>query len=329
MASGRIPRAPGDCYPCAVAYLGIDLGATYARAGVVDVGGTILASVKLELHDRSPEGVVESVGLAAWEVLAASSEPVLGCGVGVAAQLEGDSGFVAVAPNLQWRDVPFGEMLARKLGRPARVVNDLAAAAWGELHVGAGRGARDLFVVFVGSGVGGAIIAGGRLIRGATGVAGEFGHTKVVPEGRLCGCGERGCLEAYVGGHNLIAQMQEAIEAGRPTTLLERAGGDPSALTPVDLEQAALEGDEVAKEIYDRATGFLALYVANTVTVLNPGILVVGGGVLMRCPGMRQAIAIGVQRYANRVSRRAVKIAQAALGDDSGIIGAALLAAES
>ena len=328
MCPRPIPRTAGRCYSSGVAYLGIDLGGTYARAAVVDAGGTILASSKIALEDRRPQGVVASVSLAAGEAQAAISEPVLGCGVGIAAQLEGDTGFVAVAPNLQWRNVPFGEMLERKLGHTVRVVNDLAAAAWGELQVGAGRGARDLFVTFVGSGVGGAIIAGSRLVRGASGVAGEFGHTKVVPEGRLCGCGERGCLEAYVGGHNLIAQMQEAIESGRPTVLRQRGGSDLSALTPVLLEEAALQGDEVAKEIYDPATGYLALSVANQVTVLNPALVIIGGGVLMRCPGMRQSIVAAVERYSNRVSRKVVRVAQAELGDDSGIIGAALLAAE-
>jgi glucokinase len=311
-----------------VAYLGIDLGGTYARAAVVEEGGAILGSAKIALEDRSPEGVVGSIAAAVKDALESSPEPVLGIGVGVAAQLEGDTGVVAVSPNLQWRDVPFGELLERKLGRPVRVVNDLAAAAWGELRAGAGRGTRDLFVLFVGSGVGGAIIGGGKLLRGASGVAGEFGHIKVVPDGRLCGCGERGCLEAYVGGHNLIAQMQEAIDAGHETTLSERAGGDPALLTPVELEEEALAGDEVAKEIYDRATAHLGLATANVVTLLNPGVLVIGGGVLMRCPGMRKALADSVERHANWVTRRVVKVAQAALGDESGIIGAALLVAE-
>ncbi|HYX93262.1 MAG TPA: ROK family protein [Myxococcaceae bacterium] len=312
-----------------MAYLGIDLGGTYARAAVVDPAGSILAAAKIALQDRTPAGVVDAIAVAAQEALAAARRAVLGVGVGVAAQLEGDTGVVAVSPNLQWRDVPFGELLSRKLGRPVRVVNDLAAAAWGELNVGAGRGTRDLFVVFVGSGVGSAIVAGGRLVRGANGVAGEFGHVKVIPDGRLCGCGERGCLEAYVGGHNLIAQMQEAIDAGRPTTLLARAKGNLALLTPVVLEDAALAGDEVAQEIYDRATSHLGLGIANMVTVLNPAMLVIGGGVLMHCPGMRKAIADSVQRHASWVSRRAVKVTQAALGDESGLIGAALLAAEA
>jgi glucokinase len=249
--------------------------------------------------------------------------------VGVAGQLLEKTGRIAVAPNLKWRDVPFGEMLSEKLGHPVRVVNDLSAAAWGELRAGAGKGTANLFVVFVGSGVGSAIIADTRLVTGETGVAGEFGHIKVAPEtGRFCGCGERGCLEAYAGGHNLIIQMREVLDSDRDTKMREMTGGDESKLTPVVLEEAAFAGDPAAKEIFDRAMSYLTLAIANQVSVLNPGKLILGGGVLGRCAGMRKQIAQGVEKYSTRTSRNAVKVVDAALGDDSGLIGAALLAAE-
>lgn len=312
-----------------MAYLGIDLGGTYARAAVVRDDGRIIASAKMALTDRTPDGVVAAIALAADEALSASNEPVKGCGVGVAGMLEGDTGVVAVAPNLGWRNVPFGALLAKKLGRPVRVVNDLSAAAWGELRAGAGRGKGDLFVVFVGSGVGSAIICGGRLVRGVTGSAGEFGHVKVVPNGRPCGCGQNGCLEAYVGGHNLIAQMQEALASNEPTLLRDRVASGEAALTPVLLEEAALAGDAVARAIYDPAVAHLGLAIANQVTVLNPAALIIGGGVLTRCPNMRDAIRAAVAAYTSVVARRDVVVEQAALGDDCGIIGAALLAEEA
>lgn len=310
-----------------MAFLGIDLGGTYGRAAVVDGDGRILASAKHALSDRSVAGVVETLGLAAEEVL--SEHPhVQTCGVGVAGMLVGDTGVVAVAPNLGWRDVPFGTLFSARIGRPVKVVNDLSAAAWGEFRAGAGRAHDDILVVFVGSGVGSAIISGGRLLKGAGGAAGEFGHLKVVPEnGRLCGCGETGCLEAYMGGHHLIAQMRDTIDSGRPTVLRELAEREGSIFSPVMLEEAALAGDPEAKLIYDRAVGALALAIANQVTVLNPGALVIGGGVLSRCSHMRQVVAQGVARWSSRVSQRVLEIADAALGDDSGLIGAALLGA--
>lgn len=306
--------------------LGIDLGGTYARAAVVDPGGRIIASAKTALTERAPEAVVEAIASAATGAIAsAGGAQVHGCGVGVAGQL-GENGRVLVAPNLGWRDVPFGALLAARLGRPVRLVNDLAAAAWGELHAGAGRGVKDLFVVYIGSGVGSCVVAAGRMVRGATGVAGEFGHIKVVPNGRLCGCGERGCLEAYASGHNLILQMQEAIAGTTPTLLSTLSGNDPAKLNPAVLEEAVAKGDAVAKEIYERGVGFLALAIANQLTVLNPARLILGGGVLNHTRGILPRIREGVERYTNFNARSAVQVVTAELGDDSGLIGAGLLA---
>nr|BDT37657.1 ROK family protein [Myxococcus sp. MH1] len=307
--------------------LGIDLGGTFARAAVVDDAGKMLASTKVALAERSPSGVVETIAQAASEAVRSAGVPVDACGVGAAAQIHKDSGVLSVAPNLGWRNVPLGKMLTDRLKQPVKVVNDLSAAAWGELHAGAGRGAQDLLVVFVGSGVGSAIIAGGRLLEGAGGVAAELGHIKVVPDGRRCGCGEQGCLEAYTGGHNLIAQSKELLAAGRAPLLAKLVENDASRLTPVSLEEAAEAGDEAAREVYERASRFLALAVANQVTVLNPARLILGGGVLNHCPGMRRRVLDGVRAWASQTSREGLLIADAELGDDSGLIGAALLAA--
>ncbi len=250
---------------------------------------------KLPLQERSPTAVVEVIAQAAAAALSAAKVDVRGCGVGAAGQIHRDSGVLAVAPNLGWRNVPLGALLTARLGRPVRVVNDLAAAAWGELNAGAGRGAQDVYVVFVGSGVGSAIIANGQLVRGAGGVAGELGHTKVIPGGRRCGCGELGCLEAYAGGHNLIAQARELMAAGRSPVLTGLTGGEPARLTPVTLEKAAEAGDAAAKEIHERAGQMLGMAVANMVTVLNPARLILGGGVLMNCAGLRHHVEEGVR----------------------------------
>ncbi|WP_223638494.1 ROK family protein [Corallococcus sp. EGB] len=305
--------------------LGIDLGGTFARAAVVDGKGVILASAKVAVQDRKPQGVVETIALAAEEAVTKSGVKVEGCGVGAAGQIHKDTGVISVAPNLGWRDVPLAQMLTKRLGFDVKVVNDLSAAAWGELHAGAGRGAQDILVVFVGSGVGSAIIADGRLVNGGGGVAGELGHIKVVPGGRLCGCGEHGCLEAYAGGHNLIAQTKELMASGGSLVLEKLTHDDADSITPVTLETAAEAGDVKAREIHDRAARFLALAVANYVTVLNPSRLVLGGGVLMHCPGIKRQVLDGVQQWSSRVSREGLLIADAELGDDSGIIGAALL----
>jgi glucokinase len=306
--------------------LGIDLGGTNARAAVVDEHGQILGSAKLALAERTPAAVVEVIAMAAAEALSEARVDVRGVGVGAAGQIHRDSGVLAVAPNLGWRNVPLGSLLTERLGRPVRIVNDLAAAAWGELNVGAGRGAQDVYVVFVGSGVGSCVIANSQLIRGAGGVAGELGHTKVIPGGRLCGCGERGCLEAYSGGRNLITLAREAMAAGRSPELVKLTGGEPERITPVTLEQAAEAGDAAAREIHERAGQMLGMAVANMVTVLNPARLILGGGVLLNCAGLRRYIEEGVRALATTASREHLSINMAELGDDSGLIGAALLA---
>ncbi|RKG88543.1 ROK family protein [Corallococcus terminator] len=308
--------------------LGIDLGGTSVRAAVVDAKGKLLSSAKVAVTDRKPPGVVETIAQAADEALKRAGVKVDGCGVGAAGQIHKDSGVISVAPNLGWRNVPLADLLQKRLGYGVKVVNDLSAAAWGELHAGAGRGSQDMLVVFVGSGVGSAIIADGRLVQGGGGVAGELGHIKVVPGGRLCGCGEHGCLEAYVGGHNLIAQTKELLASGR-SRILESlvADSDPDSITPVTLEKAADAGDAEAKELHERASRFLAIAVANQVTMLNPSRLLLGGGVLTYCPGIRQRVLDGVQMWSSQTSREGLLVADAELGDDSGIIGAALLVA--
>lgn len=288
--------------------LGVDIGGTNARAALVERStGRLLSTVKEPLTDRTPASVVAVVRSLVEKV--GAGHTVEKVGVGVAGMLRGD--VVVNAPNLHWRDVDFGGPLARALGRPVRLVNDLSAAAWGEFRGGAARGVEDSFTVFVGTGVGSAIISGGRLLQGATGVAAEFGHVKLVPEGgRLCGCGEYGCLEAYMGGAKLTEWMAESGVTG----------------TPSDLERQAQEGVTTAKGIYDFAVGHLALSIANQVTVLNPAVVVLGGGVLSRCPGMVRRITDVVMSRASAASRSSLQVRMAELGDDSGLVGAALLA---
>ena len=254
--------------------LGVDLGGTNARAAVVERdGGRVVASAKQTWTDRSLEAVV--AGTAELVNKLASAHPLATgpVGVGFAGMLRG--GVVVNAPNLGWRDVDFGTPLSAALGRPVKLVNDLSAAAWGEFCAGAAKGATDSLTVFVGTGVGSAIISNGALVKGSSQVAGEFGHTKVVAEGgRRCGCGQDGCLEAYVGGAKLAEWMKEELLSGGA----------------VDLEALAAGGDVNAKRLYDFAAGNLALAIANQVTVLNPAVLVLGGGMLSRCPGIVERI---------------------------------------
>jgi glucokinase len=313
--------------------LGVDLGGTNARAAVVDVDtGEIVAAHKEPLRDRAPAKVVETISHALAQAAGAASLDVHGArsiGVGVAGQCLGATGVVLNAPNLGWRDVAFGPIVAQALGVPVRIVNDLSAAAWGERQLGAAKGVDEAALVFVGSGVGSGLILGGRLHDGARGVAGELGHTKVRPmrggPPRLCGCGQRGCLEAYAGGNNLAERVREELAAGAASCIPELVQGDLEQVTASVVDLAAASGDVYARELWDEVGDLLGTAIANLITMLNPARVILGGGVILGCPELEKLVRLS---YAERVSRSAmegVELVPAALGEDAGVVGAALL----
>lgn len=308
--------------------LGCDLGGTNVRVAVVDAAGHVLASEKRKLVDRTPVAVADQLAAAAGDVLrdqGIDMAQIAGVGVGVAGQCLGSTGVVLVGPNLGWRDVPFGQLVEERLRRRVRIVNDLSAAAWGEAQVGGGHGARDVILVFVGSGVGSGLILDGRLYEGAGGIAGEFGHTKVVQDGRLCGCGEHGCLEAYAGGHNITRRIREMEAGGTAQAILRAAGGDPTRIGGSALEIAAEEGDPEAVTLRSEIAQMLGMQIANVVTLLNPSRLILGGGVLSGMPGLKSETIGWIRKFAGRAHVAQLTILDAALGDDAGVIGAGLL----
>jgi glucokinase len=308
--------------------LGVDLGGTNVRAALVREDGHLLAIVK-HPHpgdDRRPEQVADSVRTACEAALAqARVEPrsVAAVGVGVAGQIHSGTGVVAVGPNLGWRQVPLKALLEKRLAWPIHLLNDLSAAAWGEHCAGAGSGALHMAAVFVGSGIGSGLVLGGDLYEGSDGVAGELGHIKVVPGGRLCGCGEHGCLEAYCGGHNLATRIAEGLAAGRSSTLSAEGPGPVSAGA---MEREALAGDPFARELWEECARMLAWAIGNLATLLNPSRVILGGGVLFACPALRRRIAHDVVEIAGVSARPALRVVDSALGDDAGVVGSALRA---
>jgi glucokinase len=314
--------------------IGVDLGGTNARAAVVDVdSGEIVAAHKEPLRERDPVRVVEVVRHALAEAASAASVPVSvagSVGVGVAGQCLGATGVVLNAPNLGWRDVPFGELLKGAVGVPVRIANDLSVAAWGEKCFGAAKGIEDVVLVFVGSGVGSGLILGGRLHEGAQGVAGEFGHIKVRPsrpgtQPRRCGCGQSGCLEAYTSGMNVAARVREELAAGAETSIRALVGGDPARVTASHVDDAYRAGDAYARALWEEVGDLLGTATANLVTLLNPARLILGGGVLLGSPALAGLVR---ERFDQAVSRSATKgltIERAWLGDDAGVVGAAVL----
>jgi glucokinase len=247
-------------------------------------------------------------------------------GIATAGQIHSGTGVVVQAPNLGWREVPLQATVARATGLPVVVENDVRAAAWGEFVHGAGRGARSLLAVFVGTGVGSGAVIDATLWRGAGNAAGEVGHTQVVVDGLPCPCGQRGCMEQYGSGRGLQRRF-----AGSPdheaSVLHARCGGDATRLTAAMVEQAARDGDHLAVDMWRDVERYLTLGIANYVTVMNPAILVLGGGVVETVPGLFATIAEGVMRLTTVLARESLRVERTQLGDWSGVVGAAALAA--
>lgn len=309
--------------------VGMDLGGTNARAAVVDARGVVVSAHRQPLSDTKPASAAEALAVCVREAMQRGGfDPAqsLGYGVGVAGQIEASTRRILVAPNLGWRDLDFASLLEDRLQAPVRLANDLSVAALGEARAGSARGFHNAVLVFVGSGVGAGLVLDGRLYEGARGVAGELGHIKVQPGGRRCGCGEVGCLEAYAGGHNLGQRAAEAIAQGRPTRLEVPEGLTPSAQM---LALAAAQGDALSRELLEEAAQLVGVAAANVVTLLNPDVLVLGGGVLAGSPLVREGVEQAVRANASRASVARLAVVDAVLGDDAGIIGAAFLARET
>jgi glucokinase len=315
--------------------LGVDLGGTNARAALVDRdSGEIVAAHKEPHHDRGPAAVVAVVVRAMEEAARAGGREPRSfdrVGVGLAGQCLGRTGLVLNAPNLGWRDVPFGEMLERASGVKVRIVNDLSAAAWGEKRFGAAKGVDDVVLVFVGSGVGSALILGGRLHEGYRGVAGELGHVKVRPmrpgtSPRRCGCGEVGCLEAYTSGMNIAARVREELAAGAASSVRELVQGDLGRVNATVLDTAHAQGDAYARALWLEVADLLGTAIASVVTLLNPARVILGGGVVLGCPELQRLVREVFAAKASRSAAVGLTLERAFLGDDAGVIGAALLA---
>jgi glucokinase len=229
---------------------------------------------------------------------------------------------VVNAPNFGWREVDFRALLRARVGERTELYNDLNAIAFGEATYGAARGVDDVLFVFIGTGVGAGIVVGGGLYSGATHLAGEIGHIKVVPNGRLCGCGQRGCLEAYTSGRNVQLRAQEELSAGKTSLAVELAGGIGQVHAGF-LDEAARRGDAYADQLWTEVAGFLGIALGNAVTTLNPARLVLGGGMWQGAPELQRRTLEVFHAHINQPSLEGFAIVESALGDQAGVLGAA------
>ena len=326
-------------------YLGVDLGGVNVRAAVVDAAGHVLGQEKHRLLSKEPPQVAEAVLRAAKTACGAAGLPfseMKAMGLGVAGMIDREQGLVRSAPALGWHDVPFVKLLQARTPRTRLwISSELSVSAWGERAAGAGRGVNDLIVVLVGANIGAGIVMGGKLQEGASGAAGELGHTVAVPNGRHCSCGMKGCLEAYAGGQNLAGRARDdlrvAMAAARAAgqhspdvgrRLLDIAG-EPDKVTVTAMEKAAHEGDELSRRLLEEAGQLLGIALANLVTIFNPARLLLGGGVLLSSPRLTRVTIAAVDAHATKSSRAPLKISAPELGEQAGVVGAALLAREA
>lgn len=302
---------------------GIDIGGTKIGGAVVAADGTVLAEDRVTSPATEPEAI--ETACAALVARFAADHPVAAVGVGAAGYVDELRRTVRFAPNIAWRHEPLGPDLAELVGLPVVVENDANAAAWGEFRFGAGRHVEDQLMVTVGTGVGGGIVTGGRLLRGAFGAAAEIGHLRVVPGGELCGCGNHGCLEQYGSGSALVRSARRAAagDSMLARELLDRAGGDPRAINGPMITLAAQEGDRFAVEQLAELGRWLGQGIASLAAVLDPAMVVIGGGVSEAGPLLLDPIREAfTHELSGRGYRPEAEIVPAELGNRAGVIGA-------
>jgi glucokinase len=307
--------------------LSVDLGGTKLLVGLVDRDGRVLARARVATPDGGPGAVARAIRDLA-RALRAGAGPagatIAGAGVAVAAPADHERGLIYDPPNIQgWGSTtPFGTMLARELGETVFIENDANAAALGEAWLGAGRGVRDFVYITVSTGIGGGLILGGRLYRGAKGTAGEIGHVIIEPNGPPCPCGNRGCLEVLASGPAIARQAREAVARGERTSL-QRFAGRADEITAAAVADAARRGDPLAAGLYREAGTRIGVLLGNLLALFNPSMIIVGGGVSKAGDLLFRPIREAIQARAYPRPALDAVVAPAELGDDVGIIGAA------
>ncbi|MFB2549828.1 ROK family protein [Ensifer soli] len=311
-----------DRPPAALAF---DLGGTELRAALVAASGTILAFASAAtLAKAGPAAVIEQMVALAGTVQAhAPAVRLLGVGVGAPGPLDPEEGVVLDAPTLDgWRQVPLAERLGARLGRSVRIENDANAAALGEWRYGAGRGTRSMVFVTVSTGIGGGIIAGGRILHGRRGLAGEIGHMAITGESRPCFCGAIGCFEAVASGSALGEEATRATAPGDGSDLRRRSEDGPVSARHV--VEAARAGDLKALALLDAEARWLGIGFTNLLHLYSPEVIVVGGGLSNGLDLMAHGITTTIGARAMRPYRD-VPVRRATLGNHAGLIGAASL----
>lgn len=313
--------------------VGVDLGGTNLRAAVVNVDdGRVVADARDLTHaEQGPASVIERMACLIQQAIGdarVDGAEVAAIGIGVPGLYDPATNVVRFVPNLPttWPGVPLGPEIQSRLGRQTVLINDSRAFILAEATFGAARGGRTVVGMTIGTGIGGGAVIDGRLHLGLDGTAGEVGHHTIIPGGFLCGCGNRGCLEAHASGPAIATLGIKAIRQGRTTLLRELVGGDLNLVTPEVIVRAAERDDPVAVEILDEAGSYLGMGVANLITLFSPDAVVLGGGVAAAGEWILRPIRRVVRERCRVTPLARVKIVTASLAQEAGVVGAAVWA---
>jgi glucokinase len=309
--------------------IGVDVGGTRIAAGLVERKGRIVRETKvLTPKAAGPFGIVDAiVGMIDEITVGIHPSEIAGVGMGLPAQVDFLRQSVEFSTNLPLGGVDVRGLVMSRLKYPVTIDNDGHTAALGESRFGAAKGIKDFVMVTLGTGVGGGIFIGGRIVRGSRGFGGEVGHVVIDVDGPPCPCGGKGHLESYAARPAIIRAAQLAAASYHGSSITRLAGGDPRAITAEIVIQAANDGDEAASEIMAHVGDMLGEAMVGLVNILNPQAIVVGGGIGESCPLVSERAAARVAAEA-LAGRRDVKVLVAELGNDAGVAGAAALAFE-
>jgi glucokinase len=308
--------------------IGIDVGGTKVLGGVVDEAGKVLTTARKDTPRQGGSALTQTIADVARELLAQHS--VASVGVSAAGFVSSDRKTMLATPNIaDWNGVDLDNQLTKLIGLPVVIENDANAAAWGEAKFGAGKNQDHMMMLTVGTGIGGGIVVNGALYRGAFGIAAEFGHMRVVPEGHICGCGARGCFEQYASGNALLRHAREAINASPEIArnLLSRGDGTVAGLTGQAITDAARDGDPVALAAFNTTGQWLGAGIASLAVLLDPACVVIGGGVIDAGEILLKPTRESLERNMPFAGKHPYpQIIAAQLGNEAGLVGVADLA---
>lgn len=307
-------------------YIGIDLGGINLAAGLVNDSGEIISRRSVPTP-KTPEAVAQAIAEHVWGLLADSDGSVKYIGIGSPGVIDPVNGVVEYWSNLDFHDVPIAEMVAKLTGIPVFVENDASCAALGEYKAGAGKGSRSMLVVTLGTGVGGGAVLDGKLYGGVNNAALEIGHFVIEHNGRLCTCGRRGCFEAYCSATALMKEARKAMDSAPDSVLWEYAGTKEAINGKLIFDAYAVK-DPAAVKVVDEFISYLGDGITSLVNIFQPDVVCVGGGIAGAGETLLAPVREILDRedYARHCKKR-TKLIKAMLGNDAGIIGAAMLKA--